>query len=405
MRDHFLSLYLHLPFCHHKCSYCDLNAYAGLNDLIPAYVAALADEIRLVGRGTDSVVHTIYFGGGTPSLTPLPLLGELFAAIHSSFATTADLEISFEANPETLTDEYLLGLRQLGINRLSIGAQSAQPSELALFQRTHTFEDVVQALCAARQAGFENISLDLIYGIPGQTLARWQDTFTKMLALAPDHFSVYALSYDFNTPMRAWIQRGLLAEPAGELAAEMYEWADEVLLAAGYGQYEISSWAKNRKHAKRAEGRMQTVTEMPTDFQCRHNLQYWRNQPYLGLGAGAHGYLGSYRYANIASPSAYVERMKAAERPAFPFSPALQSSIEVDGDTEMKETLLTGLRLLPEGVSAIDFHRRFGLSLADVFESDLRDLLQKELIVWEGDRLKLTRGARLVSNWVFERFV
>lgn len=394
MCDHFLSLYLHLPFCHHKCSYCDLNAYAGLNDLIPAYVAALADEIRRVGRGTDSVVHTIYLGGGTPSLTPLPLLGDLFAAIHRSFATTADLEISFEANPETLTDEYLLGLGQLGINRLSIGAQSAQPNELALFQRTHTFEDVVQAMRAARQAGFENMSLDLIYGIPGQTLARWQDTFTKTLALAPDHFSVYALSYDFNTPMRAWIQRGLLAEPAGELAAEMYEWADEVLLAAGYEQYELSSWSKisNPKIPK-------------SQNRCRHNLQYWRNQPYLGLGAGAHGYWGSYRYANIASPSAYVARMKTGERSTFPFSPALQSSIEVDDDTEMKETLLTGLRLLQEGVSALDFHRRFGLNLADVFESDLRDLLQKELIVWEGDRLQLSRGARLVSNWVFERFV
>jgi oxygen-independent coproporphyrinogen-3 oxidase len=389
-----LSLYVHLPFCHHKCSYCDLNAYAGLNDLIPAYVGALTAEIRLVGQGTDSIVHTIYCGGGTPSITPLSLLAEIFSAIRDSFATTNDLEISFEANPDTLTDPYLTGLKQLGINRLSIGAQSAQPNELALFQRTHTFDDVVRAVDAARTTTFENISLDLIYGIPGQTLELWQATFAKMLALVPEHFSIYALSYDFNTPMRTWIQRGLLAEPDGELAAQMYEWADEVLLMNGYEQYEISSWSK-----------IPTSHSRKSQYQCQHNLQYWHNQPYLGLGAGAHGYYEGQRYANISSPTAYVERMRKGEQHQFPFSPALLSSIEVDDETEMKETLLTGLRLVQEGVSAANFQNRFGMKLDEVFKTDIRDLLQRKLVTWDGDRLKLTREARMVSNWVFERFV
>jgi len=387
-----LSLYLSLPFCQNKCSYCDLNAYAGLNDLIPAYVEALAKEIRMVGGGTDSVVHTVYFGGGTPSITPMPLLAELFAALRASFSFTPDFEISFEANPDTLDLTYLAGLKQLGVNRLSIGAQSAQPNELALFQRTHTFADVEQAMGIAREAGFENVSLDLIYGVPGQTMVGWQDTVARALALHPDHFSVYALSYDFETPMRAWIQRGLLAEPDGNLAAEMYEWVDSVLGEAGYGQYEISTWAKG-------------LNSENTTFACRHNLQYWHNQPYLGLGAGAHGFWEGKRYANVASPTAYVNRMKREQSEGSVFSPALQGTKVVDRLTEMNETMLTGLRLVREGVSAAAFRERFGVGVQESFPKVLDELVQRKLIYWDGDRVKLTQSARMVSNWVFEKFV
>ena len=390
-----LSVFLSIPFCLHKCSYCDLNAYAGLGNLIPAYVDALIREIDLIGSGADAAIHTIYFGGGTPSVIPTPLLAQLFSAIRNSFRVAENCEISFEANPETLTAEYLDALKQLGVNRLSLGAQSAQANELALFQRTHTWADVERAVELARQARFDNLSLDLIYGLPGQTLARWQDTLARALALNPDHFSVYALSLDFNTPMRAWVQRGLLLEPDDDLAADMYQWADEELKPAGYEQYELSSWAKQEN----------SKSQIPNFKMCKHNLQYWRNLPYLGLGAGAHGCWGGWRYSNVGNPVAYVNRMNSNTKPPFPFSFALHESSQIDYNTEMNETMLTGLRLVNEGVRAADFQARFGAGLRDVFAVELGDLEARGLVEWNEAGIRLTAESRFVSNWVFERFV
>ncbi len=404
-----VSLYLHLPFCQHKCSYCDLNAYAGLNHLMPAYTAALAKEIRLIGQGIEEKVHSLYFGGGTPSLTSLELLTDIFTAIRDSFVLTDDCEISLEANPDSVDAAYLDGLRTLGVNRLSIGAQSAQPNELALFQRTHTFEQVVQAVRLARGAGFANTSFDLIYGAPGQTMASWQDTVRRSLALDVNHFSIYALSLDFGTPMRAWVQRGLLPDPDSDLAADMYEWADEELAQAGFEQYEISSWAKavNSGQLSVNSGLPTVHCSLITDYKCRHNLQYWRNLPYLGLGAGAHGCFGGYRYSNVASPTAYIRRMDATagEPKPFPFSPALADSIPVGAKTEMDETMLTGLRLVGEGVKREAFRRRFGVAVEDVYAKEIREMKERGLVEFDLDRVRLTKSGRLVANWVFERFV
>jgi len=394
-----ISVFIAFPFCRHKCSYCDLNAYAGLDDLIPAYVESLIVETRLIGRGADAPVHTVYFGGGTPSLIPLPLLSDLFASLRDSFALTDDCEISLEANPDTVDAAYLKGLRQLGVNRLSLGAQSAQANELTLFGRTHTFDDVARAVKLAREAGFENISLDLIYGAPGQTMESWQDTMKRHLALGVDHFSLYALSLDFGTPLRAWVSRGLLPEPDSDLAAEMYEWADEELGRAGFTQYEISSWAK-KEELQTSNSKLQN-----SKFECRHNLQYWRNEPYLGLGAGAHGWCGGFRYSNAASPKAYVNRMKEGVERPFPFSPALAQSIPVNRETEMSETMLTGLRLVSEGVSEESFRQRYGSGLGDVFAKELGELSARGLVEWTEDGARLKKEGRLVANWAFEKFV
>ncbi len=404
-----ISIYFHLPFCHFKCSYCDLNAYAGLNHLIPAYTAALVKETRLIGRQVDNQVHTVYFGGGTPSLMPLESLAEIFTTLRDSFEVTDACEISLEANPDTVSAAYLAGLRTLGVNRLSIGAQSAQANELTLFQRTHTFEDVAGAMQLARRAGFDNISLDLIYGVPGQTMASWQDTLKRAIKLDPDHFSIYALSLDFGTPLRAWVQRGLLPEPDSDLAADMYEWADEELAQAGFEQYEISSWA-------RVSGQWSVISdrnqELPTahcppitEFRCRHNLQYWHNLPYLGLGAGAHGCFGGYRYSDVASPTAYIRRMEQEGPKPFPFSPALAESIPVEAKTEMDETMLTGLRLTDEGVKEDAFQKRFGMGLRETYQKELGELKARRLIEWDEAGARLTKSGRLVANWVFEKFV
>ncbi|MBI3243479.1 MAG: radical SAM family heme chaperone HemW [Chloroflexi bacterium] len=401
------SLYISIPFCQHLCSYCDLNAYAGLNHLMPAYTAALVKEIRQVGQGAIDDVHTLYFGGGTPSILPLESLAEIFAALRDSFSLTGDCEISLEANPDSVDAACLNGLRTLGVNRLSFGAQSAQANELALFGRTHTFEHVAEAMRLARQADFENISLDLIYGAPGQTMASWRDTLQKSIALNPDHFSIYALSLDFGTPLRAWVQRGLLSEPDSDLAADMYEWADEELERAGFEQYEISSWAKavNSGQLSVNSGLPTVHCSLITDYKCRHNLQYWRNLPYLGLGAGAHGCFDGYRYSNVASPTAYVRRMEEGAPKPFPFSPSLAESIPIDARTEMDETMLTGLRLTQDGVGWETFQQRFGMKIEDVYAKEIGEMKERGLVEADTDRVKLTKGGRLVANWVFEKFV
>jgi oxygen-independent coproporphyrinogen-3 oxidase len=374
---------------------------------MPAYTTALAKEIRLMGQGTEEKVHSLYFGGGTPSIMPLELLADIFTAIRDSFVLTNDCEISLEANPDSVDAAYLDELRTLGVNRLSLGAQSAQANELALFQRTHTFDDVERAVALARQAGFDNLSLDLIYGAPGQMMASWQDTLTKSIALDPDHFSIYALSLDFGTPLRAWVQRGLLPEPDSDLAADMYDWADEELARAGFVQYEISSWARVGKQwaVNSEQWRPFTVHSSPfTGFQCRHNLQYWRNLPYLGLGAGAHGCFGGYRYSNAASPTAYIRRIEEYELKPFPFSPALAQSIPIDAKTEMDETMLTGLRLVGEGVTRESFRQRFGVAVEEVYAKEIREMKERGLVEWDSERVRLTKGGRLVANWVFEKF-
>src|SRR6185436_775555 len=255
-----LSIYIAIPFCQIRCAYCDFNTYAGLDNLIPAYVQALVKEIRLVGKAQSSRTQdlgpcsTLFFGGGTPSLLPLAELALIFDALRDSFALTSDCEITLEANPGTVDQAYLEGLRVLGVNRLSFGVQSAQSSELKLLDRLHTFDDVILAVQWARAAGFDNLNLDLIFGIPHQTLTMWQETLTRVLELQPDHLSCYALSLEHGTPLRSWVYRGLLPMPDSDLAAEMYEWASETLEVNGFGQYEISNWAKE-------DGRRRTEDE------------------------------------------------------------------------------------------------------------------------------------------------
>src|SRR3972149_5192297 len=242
-----LSIYVHHPFCAIRCAYCDFNTYAGLDDLMTPYARALAREIRMVGTSTSPPVPD-------PSPPPpLELHAGIFAALRESFELTSDCEINLEANPGTVGLPYLEGLRALGVNRLSFGVQSAHPSELKLLDRLHSFDDVVQAVRWARTAGFVNLNLDLIFGIPHQTLNMWQETLTRVLALQPEHLSCYALSLEHGTPMRSWVYRGLLPMPDSDLAAEMYEWASETLEAHGFVQYEISNCARFEKSEVRSQ--------------------------------------------------------------------------------------------------------------------------------------------------------
>lgn len=289
------SIYLHIPFCTHRCGYCDFNTYAGLESLMPAYTRALCAEIELAGQaagelppaGRSSPAHTIFFGGGTPSLLPSGQVERILDALERSFDLQPGCEISMEANPGTLSQEYLHDLRRIGVNRLSLGVQSAHPGELRLLERIHDYGDVTRSVSWARQAGFDNLNLDLIFGLPEQTLETWQRTLELALGLAPEHLSMYALTLEHGTPFGAWARRGLLSTPDPDLAADMYEWASDQLAQAGYQQYEISNWAR--------------CDSAGNLLACRHNLQYWRNLPYLGLGAGAHGYAAGVFSSRIAS--------------------------------------------------------------------------------------------------------
>ena len=423
-----LSLYLHIPFCRFRCAYCDFNTYAGLEELIPAYAQALVREARQVPRSAPdamSPVHTIFFGGGTPSLMPLRLYSEIFRALRDSFTLTADCEITLEANPGTVDRAYLDGLRALGVNRLSFGVQSSHAWELRLLDRQHTFDDVIAAVRLARAGGFDahsyGLNLDLIFAVPHQTLAMWQTSLLRALELEPDHLSLYALSLEQGTPLRSWVTHGLLPTPDSDLAADMYLWASDILAARGFEQYEISNWARAEVRGQKSDvgaGNNASVsysdlprTRLTSDIRsCRHNLQYWRNQPYLGLGAGAHGCAAGWRYSNVLAPAAYIARFAAGDDAlkvgrAFPFSAATVETTAISADTAMDETMMLGLRLVREGVREAEFAARFGQGLEPRYSRRLRRLTALGLIERDAEAVRLTAGGRLLGNRVFREFV
>lgn len=388
------SLYIHFPFCTHRCAYCDFNTYAGQESKIPAYIDALCREIRWAGTssGGKLPVHTIFLGGGTPSLLKPSQVNSILAACQEVFSIEAGAEISMEANPGTVSLDSMAATRAIGVNRISFGMQSAHPDDLRLLERQHDTYDVINAVNWARQAGFDSLSLDLIFGLPFQTLERWQNTLETAIGLQPDHLSLYALTIEHGTPFQGWLRHGLVPLPDDDLAADMYDYATERLDPAGFHQYEISNWATVKNGALAA---------------CRHNLQYWHNQPYLGFGAGAHGYHSGYRLINAAAIPAYIERCQMQPAETFPIGPATIQAIPIDRWTEIQETMMVGLRLTDEGVSAEAFQLRFGMSLTSLFGQDIDQLIQKKLLEWgsAGKQLRLSPRGRLLGNAVFRQFV
>lgn len=433
------SIYIHIPFCTHRCAYCDFNTYAGQEEMIPAYVDALVEEINYVGRqlrdfetrdyetkrlSDYSTIGTIFFGGGTPSLLSPQQFASILKSIRANFTLTEDAEISIEANPGTVMEEALRQLHGLGINRISFGVQSANAFELNMLERTHSFFDVIEAVTSARKAGFENLNLDLIYGLPEQTLQTWQTTVKRILDLHPEHISAYALTLEHGTPFGRWAKKGLLPLPNPDLAAEMYEWASETLEANGYEQYEISNWAKSIRNTQYAVSSSFILDN--SSFACRHNLQYWRSLPYLAFGAGAHGYADGYRYSNVLRIKTYIERLTEyavrSTQYAFPLSLAVVNHHKQTLQDDMSEFMINGLRLTREGVSGDEFEQRFGKKLQDAFGKEIDELLKLGLLERVdsplllrdreaprrgglGVRLRLTPRARLLGNQAFIRFV
>ncbi len=382
------SIYLHIPFCQIKCSYCAFNTYVHLEGWIEPFIDALIREIRWIGDSRpEHPIKTVYFGGGTPSLLGAEQISAVLKAVSDTFLLMPGCEISLEANPGDVTSDYLIALKSLGINRLSIGMQSANRDDLELFSRRHSYDDVVEAVNAAREAGIDNVNLDLIYGFPHQTEATWRRSLEQLLSLNPEHVSLYALGLEDGTALQTWVRNGRLPAPDDDLAADMYEMADALLSAAGYEQYEISNWSK-------------------VGYECRHNLQYWHNLPYPAFGPGAHGYAGGVRYWTILSPLKYVKALRAHSPPlAFPRTPATDQAVVVDRETEIAETLLMGLRLTRDGVQRAAFRERFGADLLDL-HGDLLERHQDDgLLTIDPERVRLTRRGRLLSNVVFRDLV
>jgi oxygen-independent coproporphyrinogen-3 oxidase len=308
---------------------------------------------------------------------------------------TEDCEISIETNPGTLTYGYLKCLRQAGVNRLSIGVQSTDSFDLVRLERTHNLNDILNSIRFARKAGFDNINLDLIFGLPWQDITGWGQSLSRALALKPEHFSLYSLIIEPGTLLFNWHQKGLVALQDQDLEGDMYQYAMDSLDAAGYEHYEISNWAKRHPYH---------------NYQSRHNKQYWLNQPYLGFGAGAHGYASDVRTVNVRTIPEYIKRINQSEKDtaAFPASPAIFSTTRVDQRTQMKDFMMLGLRLVKEGVSLEKFKSCYGKPLMGVFGKEIQTLLDRGIIEWAGEgkhHLRLSRRGIMVANQAFIEFI
>ncbi len=391
------SMYCHIPFCVKRCSYCDFVTTAGQLDRMEAYMIAMRHELGLLAQSAAArqvTLQTLFFGGGTPSLVPIALYKTFFEDLQRLFPLDANMEISLEANPGTVTPEYLTDLRETGFNRISFGAQSLHARELALLGRIHNAEQVQQAVQAARRAGFENVSFDLIFGLPQQRLQDWSETLDGALALSPEHISLYALTLEEGTPLLARVQQGELPRPDDDLSAEMYELANSRLAEAGFESYEISNWAVRRGGQVMA---------------CRHNLQYWYNRPYFGLGAGAHGYIDGLRLENTPQIGDYIQRLSVAGEWSYPQTAATQRITRIEAWDEIQETMMLGLRLTQEGVATEQFAARFGRRLEDIFAPEIKRLVAAGLLEWAENKkeraLRLSEKGRILGNQVFMAFI
>ncbi len=408
-----IALFIFIPFCKIKCTYCDFNVYANLSRVMEPYADAAAQEIALVGaRGRGPLrAKTIYFGGGTPSRVPAAHIEKILRACARSFVIPPDAEITLEANPGTMDPAKLRDLRALGVNRLSLGVQSFDDATLRRLNRGHTVADALGTYDQARQAGFDNINLDFIYGLPLQTLDDWRTTLERAIAFEPQHLSLYALQLEEGTGLEYQIARGKYPMPDDDLAAEMYSLAEEMLDAAGYAHYEISNWCVRDSRLEggdpfHASQSSLANSQLPR-FASRHNSTYWLNQAYLGFGAGAHSYFGGARYWNVLSPVEYIQRIERGES-------VIAGREEINRELEMAETMILGLRL-NEGVTFDAFEKRFGEDAREKYADELVELQGLGLIeFWErpegsprpfGSGVRLTPRGRLLSNQVFWRFL
>ncbi len=374
------SLYLHIPFCHTKCQYCSFSSWQGRANLYLPYVSSLKKELEQTAQLTAGQVRlkTIFFGGGTPTVFKAQYLTEILLLCKSLFPCDEEMEISFEANPGTISLNKLKRLKDSGFNRISIGVQSFIAEELSMLGRSHTPQEAIDGFNMARESGFENVSLDLMYGLCGQSVGSWRESLDTALALNPEHLSMYQLTIEEGTPIADHIENGILHLPDDELILTM----DELNLAAcekaGLTMYEISNYAK-------------------PGYACRHNVNYWHNESYLAVGAGAVSYIDGKRQRRIADPAEYCRKIDTGKN-------HIVESEELDHEASFRETVIMSMRMT-EGVSVSRLSTRYGIELVEYYGEILSDLLQKGLLEKDGDFLRLTPVGRVYSNRILAELV
>jgi oxygen-independent coproporphyrinogen-3 oxidase len=371
-----LGLYIHVPFCSSICNYCNFNRGLFDSGLKDRYVAALEREIASAGGG--EAVDTIFFGGGTPSLLDPAEIGRLIEACRRGFSVSADAEITLETNPETSSPPRMTGFRDVGVNRISFGVQSFRDVELVRLGRIHSADRARDAVREAREAGFSNVSLDLMMWLPQQGLTDWKENVEALIGVGPDHASLYLLELYPNAPLKEDMARAGWSLAPDDDAAEMYLWSLERLDAAGYVQYEISNVA------------------LP-GCESRHNLKYWQDGEWLGFGCGAHSTRGGVRWKNVSSTEEYISRLAAGQ------SPASERRV-LTRDTQLEEALFTGLRLT-EGLDFDSVGRRYATDVWARYAPALRPALEAGLAIRDGSRLRLSRDGMLLANEILSVFV
>lgn len=374
-----MGIYVHIPFCRQKCLYCDFPSFSGQESLYEEYAAALDREIT--GRGglfSAVPVDTVFFGGGTPTALPARQLAKLLQSLREYFAVTADAEISLEANPGTVDAAALHTLRQAGFNRISFGVQSFHDPLLKALGRLHDSAGGAAAVEAARRAGFDNVSVDLMYGLPGQTLAQLQESLRRAVALAVDHLSVYGLKVEDGTPFGDAWEAGALDLPLEETEEAMYDFVTRWLPEQGYGRYEISNYS------------------LPGRY-CRHNLRYWRYLPYLGLGSAAHSFIEGQRRANVTDVKEYIHRIQNSGT-AEDFVEEYQRS------HALSEYVFLALRTC-EGMALAEFSQCFAADFRQLYQPVIEQLQREGLISLTGEKLFLTERGMKYSNVVFRAFI
>ncbi|MBC2243614.1 oxygen-independent coproporphyrinogen III oxidase [Listeria booriae] len=373
------AVYIHIPFCEHICYYCDFNKVFLEGQPVDEYVDLLIKEMEMVTkRHTMSPVETVFVGGGTPTTLTEAQLAKLCSAISRLFPMTENAEFSFEANPGDLSISKLQVMKDHGVNRLSMGVQSFNNELLKKIGRIHTVDDVYQSVNNAKQVGFENVSIDLIFSLPGQTEADFEDTLTKALDLDLPHYSAYSLIIEPKTIFYNLMQKGKLILPGEDAEANMYEKLMSTMEKHGRKQYEISNFAK-------------------PGYESRHNIVYWSNEHYFGFGAGAHGYIGETRYANYGPLKKYMQPLQNGDLPTF-------QQKELSLKEKMEEEMFLGLRKVA-GVDKAHFQAKFGQSLDATFANAIDKTIEKGWLESTPERVRLTRRGRFLGNNVFQEFL
>ncbi|HXT37301.1 MAG TPA: radical SAM family heme chaperone HemW [Chloroflexota bacterium] len=374
-----LAVYVHIPFCHYHCSFCDFATVTGQSARIPAYIEALIAELALrLEQSPRPLVSTVFFGGGTPSAIDPTHIHAIMDALRASCILVPNAEITLEANPGDHPPGFWEALRATGITRVSVGVQSLDDAVLRGVGRLHTGAEALHALRAVRRAGFVSVNADLMFGLPRQTLDQWRHTLDAVLTEQPDHLSVYGLILEPRTLLERRVRQGADILPSDDDAAAMYEAARELLSASGYVHYEISNWARPGHHS-------------------RHNLTYWRHDPYLGLGMGAHSYVDNTRFANLRGLRPYLARLAKKQLPTAHHEP-------IDAARARADAAMLGLRLV-EGIDLAAFDQRFGGHLAGDHAEAIERFAALGLLEIVAGRLRLTPRGFLLANQIWQEFI